>query len=243
MAPQHIVGGGCVAPYSGDSRTERRRWPRGVRPSGGRSFWGQCQHGDPLGAAMAGRRSCAGPGPRHGWRSPFAFGRAPHGGSEAGGQATGPNLARDPPRAGGGAWGQCGTDEAVAASEGAADQAQKKSLHAAKQNRPDVAEAARGIFIRCQPALDPDRVMLIDEARDATNMAPRYGRAACGLRLFAAVPHGHWKVTTLVSGLRTSGITAPCVFDGAIKSERFRAIPSRSWPRAYGRMTLSCSTI
>jgi transposase len=30
-------------------------------------------------------------------------------------------------------------------------------------------------------------------------------------------------VTTLVAGLRRSGITAPCVFDGAINGERFRA--------------------
>ena len=30
-------------------------------------------------------------------------------------------------------------------------------------------------------------------------------------------------MTTLVAGLRTSGITAPCVFDGAINGERFRA--------------------
>jgi transposase len=30
-------------------------------------------------------------------------------------------------------------------------------------------------------------------------------------------------VTTLVAGLRTSGITAPCVFDRAINGERFRA--------------------
>src|SRR5215471_2100233 len=36
-------------------------------------------------------------------------------------------------------------------------------------------------------------------------------------------PHEHWKVTTLVAGLRTSGISAPCVFDGAINGERFRA--------------------
>jgi transposase len=30
-------------------------------------------------------------------------------------------------------------------------------------------------------------------------------------------------VTTLAAGLRATGITAPCVFDGAIKGERFRA--------------------
>ena len=53
-------------------------------------------------------------------------------------------------------------------------------------------------------------------------MTRRYGRAARGLRLLAPVPHGHWKITTLVAGLRRSGITAPCVFDGAINGARFR---------------------
>jgi transposase len=110
----------------------------------------------------------------------------------------------------------------VAVSAGAADNAQKKSLHAAEQDRPDVAEKRRA-FIRRQPSLDPDHLVFIDETWAATNMARRYGRAARGLRLLAPVPHGHWKVTTLVAGLRRSGITAPCVFDGAINGERFRA--------------------
>ena len=54
-------------------------------------------------------------------------------------------------------------------------------------------------------------------------MARRHGRAARGLRLLAPVPHGHWKVTTLVAGLRRTGITALCLFDGAINGARFRA--------------------
>lgn len=54
-------------------------------------------------------------------------------------------------------------------------------------------------------------------------MVRRYGRAPRGMRLLAAVPHGHWKITTVVAGLRTNGITAPCVFDGAINGARFRA--------------------
>jgi transposase len=110
----------------------------------------------------------------------------------------------------------------VAVSRQAKDHAQKKSLHAAEQDRPDVAQARR-VFIRRQPALDPDRLVFIDETWATTNMTRRYGRAARGLRLLAPVPHGHWKITTLVAGLRSSGITAPCVFDGAINGERFRA--------------------
>ena len=58
------------------------------------------------------------------------------------------------------------------------------------------------MFIRRQPALDPDRLVFIDETWATTNMTRRYGRAARGLRLLASVPHGHWKVTTLVAGLR-----------------------------------------
>ena len=54
-------------------------------------------------------------------------------------------------------------------------------------------------------------------------MTRRYGRCPRGLRLQACVPQGHWKLTTLVAGLRTAGISAPYVFDGAINGQRFRA--------------------
>ena len=66
----------------------------------------------------------------------------------------------------------------------------KKSLHAAEQDRPGVAQARR-VFIRRQPALDPNRLVFIDKTWAATNMTRRYGRCARGLRLRAAVPHGH----------------------------------------------------
>jgi transposase len=39
----------------------------------------------------------------------------------------------------------------------------------------------------------------------------------------AAVPHGHWKTTTFVAALRHDGLSAPCVFDGAINGARFLA--------------------
>jgi transposase len=35
-------------------------------------------------------------------------------------------------------------------------------------------------------------------------------------------PH-HWKTTTFLAALRHDRIAAPCVFDGAINGERFRA--------------------
>ena len=39
------------------------------------------------------------------------------------------------------------------------------------------------------------------------------GRARKGERLLAPVPHGHWKTTTFVAGLRHDRITAPLVID------------------------------
>jgi len=54
-------------------------------------------------------------------------------------------------------------------------------------------------------------------------MARRYGRAACGQRLVAGVPHGHWKTSTFLAALRHDAITVPCVIDGPIHREIFRA--------------------
>jgi len=71
--------------------------------------------------------------------------------------------------------------------------------------------------------LDPDRLVFIDETWATTNMTRRYGRAARGQRLVAPVPHGHWKTSTFVAGLRMSGLTAPFVVDGAMNGDVFRA--------------------
>jgi transposase len=54
-------------------------------------------------------------------------------------------------------------------------------------------------------------------------MTRRYGRAPRGQRLVAPVPHGHWKTSTFVAGLRASGLTAPLVIDGAMNGDVFRA--------------------
>jgi transposase len=71
--------------------------------------------------------------------------------------------------------------------------------------------------------LSPERLVFIDETWATTTMARRHGRARRGTRLVAAVPHGHWKTTTLIAALRHDGLTAPCVFDGAINGARFLA--------------------
>ena len=54
-------------------------------------------------------------------------------------------------------------------------------------------------------------------------MARTRGRAPRGKHLRAAVPHGHWKTTTAVAGLRNSGVVAPMVLDGPINGIAFQA--------------------
>jgi transposase len=98
----------------------------------------------------------------------------------------------------------------------------KKSLRAAEQDRPDVA-AARTAWAENQPKLDPERLVFIDETGTSTNMARLRGRAPRGERLVSKVPHGHWKNTTFVAGLRTNALTAPCVIDGPMNGDAFIA--------------------
>ena len=52
-------------------------------------------------------------------------------------------------------------------------------------------------------------------------MARRYGRSPRGQPCRDGVPHGHWKTSTFVAGLRSSGIVAPLVIDGAMNATAF----------------------
>src|SRR5262245_56266221 len=72
-------------------------------------------------------------------------------------------------------------------------------------------------------ALNPVRLIFLDETWIATNMMRRYGRSPRGERLVGAVPYGHWKTTTFVVGPRCDGLTASFVIDGPINGEWFRA--------------------
>lgn len=82
--------------------------------------------------------------------------------------------------------------------------------------------AAREAWFEGQLDLDPDRLVFIDETAANTAMARRYGRAPRGERCRMSVPQGHWKTTTVTAGLRTSGITAPWLLDGAMNGQAFR---------------------
>jgi len=71
--------------------------------------------------------------------------------------------------------------------------------------------------------LEPERLVFIDETWTATNMTRSHGRCAKGERLRMGFPHGHRKTTTLVAGLRMTGMVAPMVLDGPINGDWFEA--------------------
>jgi len=54
-------------------------------------------------------------------------------------------------------------------------------------------------------------------------MTRSHGRCRKGERLRMGFPHGHRKTTTLVAGLRTTGMVAPMVLDGPINGDWFEA--------------------
>lgn len=71
--------------------------------------------------------------------------------------------------------------------------------------------------------LDPSRLVFIDETWIKTNMAPLRGWGPKGKRLKGFAPHGHWRTMTFIAALRCDRIDAPCVFDGPINGQCFRA--------------------
>jgi len=52
-------------------------------------------------------------------------------------------------------------------------------------------------------------------------MARRYGRAPRGQRCLGSAPHGHWKTTTFVGGLRHDRLIAPMVSGEPMDGEMF----------------------
>ena len=98
----------------------------------------------------------------------------------------------------------------------------KKTVHAAEQQREDVA-AGRAAWREWQKSCDPARLVFLDETGAATDMARTHGRSPKGERCAGHVPYGHWKTTTFIAGLRQDGMTAPFVLDSPMDGDAFLA--------------------
>ena len=66
----------------------------------------------------------------------------------------------------------------------------RKTLPAAEQSRPDVAEQSKAWPQRLADVA-PTKLVFVDESDVNTQMPRRYGRSPVGQRLVCAVPQGH----------------------------------------------------
>ena len=82
--------------------------------------------------------------------------------------------------------------------------------------------AAREEWFAGQLDLDPERLVFLDETAATTRMAHCYGGAPRGERGRIAVPAGHWTTTTVIAGLRTTGLSATALLDGPMTGEHDR---------------------
>jgi transposase len=100
----------------------------------------------------------------------------------------------------------------------------KKTRRAAEQDRPEL-KAARAAWREEFAAIDPDRLVFVDESGASTAMDRTHGRVPSGVRVDGPVPHGHWKVVTLTAAVRLGGVPeAACLaFDGATDTACFEA--------------------
>ena len=99
-------------------------------------------------------------------------------------------------------------------------------MFALEQGRADIARR-RARWKAWQDRFDPKRLVFIDETWIRTNMAPLRGWGPRGKRLHGFAPHGRWRTLTFLGALRCDRLTAPCVFDGPINGECFRAYVSQ----------------
>jgi transposase len=100
--------------------------------------------------------------------------------------------------------------------------AKKKSRRAAEQDRPEL-KAERAAWREEFAAVDPARLVFVDESGASTAMDRTHGRAPSGVRVDGPVPHGHWKVVTLTAAVRLDGVGACLAFDGATNTACFEA--------------------
>ena len=98
----------------------------------------------------------------------------------------------------------------------------KKTLPAAEPSWPDVAEQSKQ-WPQRRAGVCAARLVFVEESGAHTQMTRRYGRSPIGQRLAWAVPHGHYRTTTMIAAVRRKGPQAPWLFGSAMDGELFPA--------------------
>lgn len=100
--------------------------------------------------------------------------------------------------------------------------AQKKSLSAAEQSRPDVA-AARAAFFDQVKDTPLEQIVALDESYATTSFTPLRGRCKRGVRLRSSAPHGRWRLLTMIAAITVRGMQAAMTIEAATDAQVFGA--------------------
>jgi transposase len=107
-----------------------------------------------------------------------------------------------------------------AAGDGIA--AQKKSLHAQEQETPAARQRRQAWWAQIQ-AIEPERLVFVDESGVTTEMTRRYGRAPRGERVREATPAGHWSTLTVLGAMSCQGLLATMTVESSTDGDVFLA--------------------
>lgn len=82
---------------------------------------------------------------------------------------------------------------------------------------------ARAAFVEQIKDVPLQDIVVLDESYATTKFTRLRGRAARGVRLRASVPHGHWKLLTILAAMTLRGVQAAMTIDAATDSDVFIA--------------------
>ena len=83
-------------------------------------------------------------------------------------------------------------------------------------------EQARGAFRERLKSLDPKKLVFVDEIGTNITLAPLYGWAPKGERVYGKTPRNWEKNVTLIASLSAEGITAAMSVEGATDGAAFQ---------------------
>jgi transposase len=98
----------------------------------------------------------------------------------------------------------------------------QKTLRAEEQDRADLV-AARTAWRTDLAAIDPERLVFLDESGIDTRLTRSHARAAKGKRALSKAPFGNWQRLTVIGALARDGVVACMSIAAATSTAVFQA--------------------
>jgi transposase len=95
-------------------------------------------------------------------------------------------------------------------------------LRASELDRAEIAAARRDWRAELE-AVDPARLVFIDESAALTNLVRLHARSLRGTRAYGSAPHGHWTRLTVIGALGSEGLAGTMAIEAATSGAVFAA--------------------